>query len=74
MDIERMVAMVNEIAAFFVAAEHSEREAVNAIATHLTRYWAPTMRREICSYAQQDGAALSAVAHAAIARLNAATG
>jgi formate dehydrogenase subunit delta len=68
MQIERLVKMANEIATFF-ASESPPGEAAPNVATHLTRFWDPRMRREIMLHAQQGGAGLSDLARAAVALL-----
>ena len=49
MRIERLVAMANDIGAFF-AAEPDKAEAAKNVATHLKRFWDPRMRREIVAH------------------------
>jgi hypothetical protein len=70
MTIERLVAMVNDIAAFFEA--EAGPSAPEAVAAHLRRFWAPPMRRQI-SQAFRLGdpalAGLSATARQAISVL-----
>jgi formate dehydrogenase subunit delta len=66
--IEHLVQMANDIAAFF-AAEPDRESAVDAIATHLRRYWAPRMRRQIFAHLDAGGAGLSELAREAIAQL-----
>ena len=68
MNIEHLVQMANDIAAFF-AAEPDHDSAVNGIATHLRRYWEPRMRRQICAHLAAGGAGLSELARHAIAQL-----
>lgn len=46
MDKKKLVAMANQIAAFF-AAEPDRQAAVEGVAGHLKRFWEPRMRREI---------------------------
>jgi formate dehydrogenase subunit delta len=64
MDPHHLVAMVNEIAAFF-AGEEPEKAAEN-VANHLRRYWDPRMRRQILEYASTGAEDLSAVARAGV--------
>ena len=69
MRAERLVAMANDIGAFF-NAEPDKTEAAKSVATHLRRYWDPRMRREIVAhYRDAGGAGLSAVARSAVAML-----
>jgi formate dehydrogenase subunit delta len=54
MNIEHLVGMVNDIAAFF----HSEPDhtiAVDSIALHLRRFWDPRMRRQIIAHVEAGG-------------------
>ncbi len=71
MNAERLVAMANDIAAFF-ASEPDRATAVAAVANHLTKYWEPRMRREIVAHCQAGSSGLSEIAAAAIAQLAAA--
>lgn len=45
MSLERLVAMVNDIAAFFSA--EAGADAPDAVAAHLRRFWAPRMRHQL---------------------------
>jgi len=51
MEIQRLVHMANDIARFF-QAEPDHAEAVSSIATHITRFWDPRMRREILAHVE----------------------
>ena len=64
MDPQHLVAMVNEIAAFF-AGEDPAKAAEN-VANHLRRYWDPRMRRQILEHTSTGGEGLSAVARAGV--------
>lgn len=64
MDPHHLVAMVNEIAAFF-AGEDPAKAAEN-VANHLRRYWDPRMRRQIAEHASAGGEGLSPVAKAGV--------
>ena len=68
MQIERLVTMANQIAAFF-GSEPDFDEAVTLTAGHLKRYWDPRMRREIVAHVQSGGDGLSEIARAAVATL-----
>jgi formate dehydrogenase subunit delta len=65
MDVERLVAMANDIAAFF-DAEPDKAIAAEGVRFHLVRFWDPRMRREIISHAQNGGAGLSSTARSAV--------
>ena len=65
MDVQRLVAMVNDIADFF-DAEPDKAVAAEGVRFHLTRFWDPRMRREIVAHAQAGGAGLCATAMSAV--------
>jgi formate dehydrogenase subunit delta len=67
-NVERLVAMANDIAAFF-AAEPDRAAAEAAVANHLRRFWEPRMRREIIAHQQTGGRGLSELAAAGVAQL-----
>jgi formate dehydrogenase subunit delta len=69
MRIERLVSMANDIGAFF-EAEPDKTEAAKGIAGHLTRFWAPRMRRQIIAYYREGGAGLHDVVRSAVALLS----
>jgi formate dehydrogenase subunit delta len=56
MNLERLVAMVNDISAFFAA--EAGPDAPVAVANHLRRFWEPRMRAEIVAALREDAAAL----------------
>lgn len=56
MDPVNLVHMANRIGEFF-APLADRREALDGIATHVRRYWAPRMRRQI--FEQIDGGTAS---------------
>ena len=68
MDIERLVAMANDIAAFF-DSEPDKAVAAEGVRFHLTRFWDPRMRREIVAHANAGGGGLVPTALAAIRML-----
>ncbi len=68
MDIERLVAMANDIAAFF-ASEPDPQAAAEQVANHLRRFWEPRMRTAICRHLSEGGAGLSPLARRGIQRL-----
>ena len=69
MDIARLVAMVNDIAAFF-DSEPDKTVAAEGIRTHLQKFWAPRMRQEIIEHLRQGGAGLTPTACSAIEGLS----
>jgi formate dehydrogenase subunit delta len=68
MDIHRLVAMVNDIAAYF-AAEPDQEAAAQQVGLHLQRFWEPRMRSAIRSYVEADGTGLSPLARRGVERL-----
>ena len=67
MDIERLVAMANDIAAFFDA--EAGPAAADNVRNHISRYWEVRMRREIIAHLQKGGAGLVPTARSAIEKL-----
>jgi formate dehydrogenase subunit delta len=70
MNIDHLVKMANEIAAFYVA--ESPNDAAKSIASHLTRFWDPRMRKQIIEHNQSGGAGLKDVVRDAVSMLQAA--
>lgn len=68
MRIERLIAMANDIGAFFNADPHKD-EAARNVANHLKRFWEPRMRREIVAHYRDGGAGLDDLVRSAIALL-----
>jgi formate dehydrogenase subunit delta len=67
-DVERLVAMANDIAAFF-DAEADKAVAAEGVRFHMSRFWEPRMRRAIIDHVQKGGAGLTATARAGVERL-----
>jgi formate dehydrogenase subunit delta len=65
MEVEPLVKMANDVAAFFHGGASAD-EAAPAIATHLRNYWEPRMRRQIILHLRSGGAGLSALARAGV--------
>lgn len=61
MQIDQLVIMANDIAAFFHKAA-DQGEAARSVATHLHRYWDPRMRKKIVEHQLSGGAGLSELA------------
>ncbi|HEU4593311.1 MAG TPA: formate dehydrogenase subunit delta [Steroidobacteraceae bacterium] len=70
MDAERLVAMANDIAAFFDA--ESGPAASEGVRNHIARFWEARMKREIIEHLRKGGAGLAPTARAAIEKLAAA--
>jgi formate dehydrogenase subunit delta len=56
MNVDRLVAMVNDIAAFFTG--ESGPDAPAAVANHLRRFWDPRMRSQIIAAYRSDPSSL----------------
>ena len=65
MDVERLVAMANDIAAFF-DAESDKEVAAEGVRVHLTKFWDPRMRREIIAHVGAGAAGLAPTARRAV--------
>jgi len=72
-NVDHLVKMANEIAAFFAGASPPE-QAPRDIATHLKRYWEPRMRQAMLSHFARGGAGLTDPARSAVAILAAEAG
>ncbi len=68
MKIAHLVTMANDIGAFF-DADPDKAEAAKNVASHLTRFWDPRMRREILAHYREGGAGLKPVVRSAIGLL-----
>jgi len=69
MNTERLVVMANDIANFF-AAEPDRAVAIEGVANHLKKFWAPRMRRTIVAHVREHGGAgLSELARAGVERV-----
>ncbi|WP_333681770.1 formate dehydrogenase subunit delta [Dyella sp.] len=68
MNIERLVAMVNDIGHYF-AAEPDEALGVAGIADHLKRFWEPGMRKQIVAHLAAGGEGLEPLAKKGVQRL-----
>jgi formate dehydrogenase subunit delta len=68
MNVERLVAMVNDIGNYF-ATEQDRAVAVAGIASHLQRFWDPRMRRQIVAHVAAGGQGLSDLGLAAVKSL-----
>ena len=64
-EVEQLAKMANQIADNFSFHDNAEER----IADHLTRFWAPSMRKLLVEYEQQDGSGLKSSVIAAIRKL-----
>ncbi|WP_239023802.1 formate dehydrogenase subunit delta [Salinicola corii] len=63
-----LIKMVNQISANNLH-HGDDAQAAELVATHLKKFWARSMKRQIINYADTDGGELSPVSRLAIARL-----
>ncbi len=68
MNVERLVAMANDIAAFF-DSEPDKAVAAEGVRFHISRFWDPRMRREIVAHVDAGGAGLTSTARSAVTLL-----
>ena len=68
MDIERLVAMANDIAAFF-DAEPDKAVAAEGVRFHISRFWELRMRQAIIEHVRKGGAGLTPTARTAVTLL-----
>jgi formate dehydrogenase subunit delta len=69
MDIGRLVAMANDIAAFF-DSETDKAVAAEGVRFHITRFWDPRMRRQIVAHVGAGGDGLTPTAKSAVLLLS----
>jgi formate dehydrogenase major subunit len=67
-DIDHLVMMANDIAAYFVGYPNHE-EAVGGIENHLRNFWEARMRREIIDYVAKGGDELQPIVREAVLAL-----
>lgn len=63
-----LIKMVNQIGANNLH-HGDDAQAAELVATHLKKFWARSMKRQIIDYADTDGSELSPVSRLAVARL-----
>jgi len=56
--------MANQIAANF--AQHAPEQAATEVATHISSFWAPSMRADLFAYADDGGPGLDPIVVAAL--------
>jgi len=64
MSPEKMIHMANQIAAFFKTQPGNDQ--AERVAAHLTDYWEPRMRRQLCDHVAGGGEGLDEVAVKAV--------
>lgn len=66
--VDSLIKMINQIAAN--NAHHDTDElAAEAVAGHLNKFWALSMRKDLAHYAEDDGADLSPLSRKAVTKL-----
>jgi formate dehydrogenase subunit delta len=68
MDVQRLVAMANDISNFF-GSDPDAAAAAEQVAGHMKKFWEPRMREQIRRYVNQGGEGLSSIAIQAVKRL-----
>lgn len=64
--LDSLIHMANQIAA---NNTHRGDSAAEYVQTHLKKFWARSMKRQIVEYLQQDGSQLTPLARQAVERL-----
>jgi formate dehydrogenase subunit delta len=57
MQTEDMIRMANQISEFFKS--YTEKEAIDGIADHISKFWEPRMRRDFFAHIESGGAGFS---------------
>jgi formate dehydrogenase subunit delta len=65
----RLVAMANQIGLFFASQRH--RDAGQAVAEHLRKFWTPIMREQIRDHLARGGEGLNDAARAGVQKIDA---
>ena len=68
MNVEHLVSMANDIAAFF-DSEPDKSIAVEGVRFHISRFWEARMRRAIIEHLNNGGEGLTPTARSAIEKL-----
>ena len=68
MDVQRLIAMTNDIARYF-ASEPDRELGVEGVADHLRKFWSPRMCEQIISHLEGGGGGLDPMADAAVRQL-----
>jgi formate dehydrogenase subunit delta len=71
MNVEHLVSMANDIAAFF-DSEADKAVAIEGVRSHISRFWEKRMRSAIIEHLRNGGAGLTPTARGAIEKLAAA--
>lgn len=65
-EVQSLIRMANDIAANF----SFQADAVEQVANHLLRFWAPSMRQQIIAHLDEGGEGLTETAQQAVRRLS----
>ncbi|WP_166267631.1 formate dehydrogenase subunit delta [Marinobacter caseinilyticus] len=66
--LQNLINMINQIGANNLHHD-DEHDAAEMVAGHLKKFWARSMKAQLISYADSDGAQLSPVSRLAVERL-----
>ncbi|PID49036.1 MAG: formate dehydrogenase [Proteobacteria bacterium] len=66
--LPHLIKMLNQIALNNTYKDNYEQAAAK-VASHVQRFWAPSMKAEIIRYANADGAELSEIARLALGKM-----
>ena len=69
MDVEHLVAMANDIAAFF-DSDPDKKVAAEGVRFHISRFWEKRMREAIIAHVAAGGADLTPTAREAVKQLS----
>lgn len=66
--LQNLIKMANQISVHNL--HHGDEDAAaDAVANHIRKFWARSMKDQLRAYAKEDGSELSAVSRAAAARI-----
>jgi formate dehydrogenase subunit delta len=68
MNVQRLIAMANDISNFF-GSDPDPASAAEQVANHLKKFWEPRMREEIRRHVSKGGEGLSSIAIQAVKKL-----
>ena len=68
MNVQRLVAMANDIANFF-GSDPDPTSAADQVANHLKKFWEPRMRMALIEHGNKGGAGLQDLVIAALPKL-----
>lgn len=69
-ELEHLIKMINQISEN-IACSESDASRVSAIAAHVEKFWARSMKKKILAYADADGSMLNPLSKKAVQKLTA---